>query len=68
MDSSASLVWGMLFGAIGLGYFVYGRRQRAVIPFVCGVALFIFPYFIPNAYVLVLTGVAIMVVPYFIDI
>ncbi len=56
----------MFFGAMGLGYFTYGRKQRAVVPLVCGVSLFIFPYFMPNVYVLVLTGIVIMVVPYFI--
>ena len=67
MDSSAGLVWAMLFGAVGMGYFVYGRRQRAAVPFVCGISLFIFPYFIPNVYALVITGVVIMSLPYFID-
>ena len=68
METEAGLMWGVLFGAIGMGYFVYGRRQRAIMPYLSGVALFIFPYFMPNAYVMVLTGVAIMALPYFIDI
>lgn len=67
MESTAEIIWAVLFGAIGMGYFVYGKRQRAAIPFVCGVALFIFPYFMPNVYILVITGCAIMAVPYFID-
>jgi hypothetical protein len=37
------LLWGLLFGSIGLGYFIYGKRQRAVVPLVCGLALMIFP-------------------------
>ena len=57
MDSSAQIMWGMLFGAIGLGFFIYGQRQRAIIPFVVGVALFVFPYFISNVYLLVFVGV-----------
>lgn len=66
METTAEIVWAMFFGAMGLGYFTYGRKQRAVVPLVCGVGLFIFPYFMPNVYVLVLTGIVIMVVPYFI--
>jgi multisubunit Na+/H+ antiporter MnhC subunit len=66
MNTTAELVWAMFFGAVGLGYFTYGRKQRAVVPLVCGVSLFIFPYFMPNVYVLVVTGIVIMVVPYFI--
>ncbi len=65
METTAEIVWAMLFGAVGMGYFVYGKRQREVIPFFCGVALFVFPYFVPNIYVLVATGFAIMAIPYF---
>lgn len=68
MDSSAILVWAVLFGAIGMGYFAYGRKQRAVVPMICGIALFIFPYFMPNVYVLVATGIVIVALPYFIKI
>ena len=66
MDTTAEIVWAMFFGAMGLGYFTYGRKQRAVVPLVCGVSLFIFPYFMPNAYVLVFAGLVIMALPYFI--
>jgi hypothetical protein len=37
------LIWAMFFGALGLGFLVYGRKQRAVVPLVCGVALMTFP-------------------------
>lgn len=67
MESEASILWGVLFGAIGTGYFIYGKNQRSPVPLVCGVALFIFPYFMPNAWVLVIVGVAIMAVPRFLQ-
>ena len=44
MDS-ATLLWGLLFGSIGAGYFIYGKKQRAPVPLVCGIALMVFPYF-----------------------
>jgi hypothetical protein len=67
MDSTSSLMWGMLFGAIGLGFLVYGKRQRAVIPLLTGLALCVFPYFVSNAYVLVIVGAVLMALPYFIS-
>ncbi len=67
MDTS-SLIWGMLFGAIGMGFFIYGKRQRAVVPLLTGVALSIFPYFISNVYIMVIVGVALTALPYFIRI
>jgi hypothetical protein len=34
MDSiSASImVWSVLFGGIGIGYFIYGKQQKAIVP------------------------------------
>lgn len=44
MGSTAGLLWGVLFSSIGLGFFMYGaRKQKASIPFACGVALMIYP-------------------------
>jgi hypothetical protein len=44
---------------------MYGRKQRAVVPLVCGLALMVFPYFISNNILLVAIGVALMAIPYF---
>jgi hypothetical protein len=62
---TSSLLWGLLFGSIGLGFFIYGKRQKAVVPLVCGLVLMIFPYFISNAILLVAIGVALVALPYF---
>jgi len=56
----------MLFGAIGLGFLTYGRRQKAIVPLFTGIALIVFPYFIPNVYLLVAIGVLLTAIPYFI--
>jgi len=66
--STSSLLWGLLFGSIGLGFFVYGRKQKVVVPLVCGLVLMVFPYFISNTILLVAIGVALMAVPYFVRI
>ena len=59
------LLWGLLFGSIGLGYFIYGKKQRAVVPLVCGLGLMIFPYFVPNTMLLVGVGAVLIAIPYF---
>jgi len=66
MDSSASLLWGILFGSIGLGYFVYGKRQRRGIALLSGIALMVFPYFVSSGFLIVLIGIVLMALPYFI--
>jgi len=66
MEATSLLIWGIMFGAIGLGFFTYGRRQKAVVPLLAGIALFIFPYFISNVYMLVIAGTALVALPYFV--
>lgn len=66
MDSPASLVWQLLFSAAGAGYFIYGKKQRATVPFVCGLVLMVFPYFVSNTLLLVSIGVVLMALPYFV--
>jgi hypothetical protein len=59
------LLWGLLFGSIGLGYFIYGKKQRAVVPLICGLALMAFPYFVSNMMLLVAIGAILCAIPYF---
>ncbi len=63
--TTSSLVWGLLFSSVGLGYFMYGKSQRSPVPLVCGLALMVYPYFIPNSFVQIGVGAALVAVPYF---
>jgi predicted membrane protein len=63
--SSSWLLWALLFSSIGLGFFVYGKRQRAAVPLTCGLVLMVFPYFVASTVLLVLIGVALVALPYF---
>jgi predicted membrane protein len=63
---SQSLYWGVIFGSIGLAYFVYGKRQRSVVPLVAGLGLMFFPYFISNTVLLVIVGLLLSAIPYFV--
>jgi len=65
MDSSAALLWGVVFSAVGLAYFVYGKKQQRFVALFCGIGLMAFPYFISNTILLVVVGVALSVIPYF---
>jgi hypothetical protein len=63
--NASILLWGLLFSSIGFGFFLYGKKQRAVVPLVCGIALMIYPYFIPNVMALIAIGVVLAAIPYF---
>ncbi len=65
MDSS-TLLWGLLYGSIGLGYFVYGKRQQRFAALLSGIGLMVFPYFVSNVWFSLLIGVSLMALPYFV--
>lgn len=54
------LIWGLLFGSIGFGFFLYGRKQRAPVPWVCGLCLMVFPYFVSSTTALVGIGLLLI--------
>jgi hypothetical protein len=67
VSDTATLIWGVIFGSVGFGFFIYGRKQQAIVPLAVGVALFIVPYVISNLYLLLLVGVALVALPYFLN-
>jgi len=60
------LIWGFLFSVIGLAFFMYGKKQKALVPLSCGLILMIFPYFVSNVVLMVVLGAVLTVLPYFI--
>jgi hypothetical protein len=68
MLDTASLLWGVLFSSIGLGYFIYGRKQQKLVPLLSGIGLMVFTFFVSNVWVLVAIGVVLMALPYFISV
>jgi hypothetical protein len=68
VNNPSTLIWGIIFGSIGLGFFVYGKKQKAIIPLLSGIGLMIVPYFISNMYILILSGIIMVALPYIIKI
>ena len=64
----ANFLWGFLFSAIGAGFFLYGRKQTAVVPLSCGMALMAYPYFVEDVVMTVAIGVVLVVIPYFVKV
>lgn len=66
MFTTTALILSVVFGALGTAYFVYGKRQRQIVPLLAGVMLCVFPYFISNTLLMVLVGVALLATPFII--
>jgi hypothetical protein len=58
------LMLSLLFGCIGMGLFMYGKKAGRPVPLLTGVALMVMPYFIPSAAILLLVCCALTAVPW----
>ena len=58
-----TLISSFFFGSIGVGYFIYGKKQKRLIPLIAGMGLCAFPYFLSHAYAMVAVGMALMAAP-----
>lgn len=64
--NASTLFAGIIAGSLGTGYFIYGRKQRKVVPMLAGVGLFTVPYLISNLSVLTTVCVILCFLPFLI--
>jgi len=57
----ASLVW----GSVGFGYFIYGKKQSSWPPMIGGIVMIACSYFIGSALLMSLISLALMAAVYF---
>ncbi len=65
MDIGTIVMLSVPFNSIGAGYFLYGKKQRQVVPLLTGLALCVYPYFLANGYAIVVVGLILTAVPWF---
>lgn len=58
---------GLIAGAFGMAYFVYGKRQAKFAPMFCGIALCVYPYLTDNLLWLSAIGAALLAIPFVTD-
>jgi len=59
-----ALFLSVLFGSIGVGYFIYGKKQKRVVPLLAGMGLCGFPYLVSSTVLMVLIGVVLLALPW----
>jgi hypothetical protein len=59
------LMGGILFGSIGFGVFIYGKKNSELKPTLIGIALMIYPYFLRGTIALYLVGIGLTAALYF---
>ena len=63
MNSSLILL-GVLFGSVGLGFFVYGKKQKRPVPLFCGIGLMMVPYLTDSTAAILMAGAALTALPF----
>jgi hypothetical protein len=66
MFSLSSIILGVIFGAIGVGYIIYGKNERRGMALLMGVTLCVYPYFVTSIILSIIIGLALMSVPMFV--
>lgn len=56
----ASLIW----GSIGVGYFIYGKKQQSFIPMIGGILMIVVSYFVGSALLMSLICILLIVAVY----
>ena len=59
-----TLLFGVLFGAIGSGYLLYAKKQYDGLFAITGFALVIFPYFVSSAIATLVIGAVLCAAPF----
>ena len=61
MFNSSTLIASVIWGSIGLGFAIYGWRQKSSVPLFGGLALMAISYFISSALFMSLIGATLIV-------
>jgi hypothetical protein len=61
MFNSSTLFASLIWGSIGMGFAIYGKKQRSVVPLVGGILLMGISYLIGSALLMSLVGVVLVV-------
>jgi hypothetical protein len=59
MPSPAALFASLIFGIVGFAAFRYGKKSSLIVPMVLGIALMIYPYFLPETWMIYAIGFAL---------
>ena len=63
MDTNL-LMLSLLFGSIGMGLFVFGKKQGRPLHLVAGLVLMVLPYIVPNPLAMTIVAVLLTVSPF----
>ena len=67
MPSGSTLFVWIIAGAVGVAYFMYGKRQEKIGFLAAGVCLCVYPYVVQGLALGILVGVGLAAAPFLLD-
>jgi hypothetical protein len=67
MPTGTQLFIAIFTGAVGTGYFLYGKKQGKLSAMLSGAGLCLYPYFVSGTAALCAIGLALMAAPFFFE-
>ena len=61
IGSQNTLIASLIWGSVGVGFFIYGKKQQSMIPLFGGIVLIGLSYFIASALYMTLASVAAII-------
>lgn len=67
MPEPSVLLCMVIFGAFGMGYFLWGKNQARFVAIIAGILLCVYPYFITDLLWMIVIGVVLLAAPWVIE-
>ena len=67
MPSGSTLFIWIIAGAIGVAYFMYGKRQEKIVFLAAGVGLCVYPYVVHGLALGILVGAGLVAAPFLLN-
>ena len=58
--TATGLFLSLLVSSVGVGFFIYGKKQNRIPPLVSGLLLLVYPYFVADTWIMLGIGVGIL--------
>jgi hypothetical protein len=55
----------IIFGSIGMWYFIYWKKDHKIVALISGIILMIYPYFVTNIYYSIIIWIILMILPFY---
>jgi hypothetical protein len=65
MSFETWLLINIFTGAIGFGYFIYGKKQSKAVPLICGIGLMVYGYAVESLSLTIIIGIILIALPWF---